>query len=96
MVKAIEKVHVTENSSVLPDDVLAHRIGLIPLRADARLFDEKQAGDTKESDNDTLVFKLKVACKRNPKPSPDRPDDPKNLFINSSGEFLRDRVDSSK
>ncbi|CAF0954138.1 unnamed protein product [Adineta steineri] len=80
---AIEKVHVTENSSVLPDDVLAHRLGLIPLRANARLFVDKTPGDTKEHEDDTLVFKLKATCKKNPKAT-DGNDDPKNLYINSS------------
>ncbi|CAF0936789.1 unnamed protein product [Adineta ricciae] len=81
---AIEKVHITENSSVLPDDVLAHRLGLIPLRADARLFVDKAPGDTRECEEDTLIFKLKVICKKNPKAIADGNDDPKNLYINSS------------
>ncbi|CAF3462614.1 unnamed protein product [Rotaria socialis] len=81
---AIEKVHVTENSSVLPDDVLAHRLGLIPLRADPTLFIDKVAADTKEREDDTLIFKLKVACKKNPKAPTDGDDDPKKLYINSN------------
>ena len=71
---------------MLPDDVLAHRIGLIPLKADARLFKDKAAGDTRENENDTLVFKLRAQCKKNPEASADKPDDPKNLYVNSNGE----------
>ncbi len=87
ILQAIEKVHVTENSSVLPDDVLAHRLGLIPLRADARLFVEKNPTDTRERDDDTLVFKLKVACKKNPK-AVEGNEDPKNLYIDSNGRRI--------
>lgn len=36
---AIEKVHIHNNTSLIQDEVLAHRLGLIPLKADARLFD---------------------------------------------------------
>lgn len=36
---AIEKVLVANNTSVIADEVLAHRLGLIPLKADPRLFD---------------------------------------------------------
>ena len=74
---------------MLPDDVLAHRLGLIPLRADARLFKEKTEGDTKEREEDTLVFKLKVQCKKNPKAPADAGDDPKKLYINSNGKTSR-------
>ncbi|CAF0733459.1 unnamed protein product [Rotaria sordida] len=81
---AIEKVHVTENSSVLPDDVLAHRLGLIPLHADPRLFVDKVSSDTKEREDDTLIFKLKVACKKNPKATTDGNDNSKNPYINSN------------
>lgn len=71
---------------MLPDDVLAHRLGLIPLFADARLFADKPEGDTRECEEDTLVFKLRVLCKKNPKAPTDGTDDPKKLHINSSGE----------
>ena len=36
---AIEKVTMWQNTSVLPDENLAHRMGLIPIKADARLFE---------------------------------------------------------
>ncbi len=38
---AIEKVHVYNNTSVIQDEVLAHRLGLIPLKCDPRLFKYK-------------------------------------------------------
>lgn len=36
---AIEKVLMVNNTSVIADEVLAHRLGLIPLNADPRLFE---------------------------------------------------------
>lgn len=41
---AIEKVHIYNNTSIIQDDVLAHRLGLIPLKADPRIFDFKSEG----------------------------------------------------
>lgn len=38
---AIEKVFIYQNTSLIPDEVLAHRLGLIPIQADARNFIEK-------------------------------------------------------
>lgn len=35
---AIEKVLVANNTSVIQDEVLAHRLGLIPVIVDPRLF----------------------------------------------------------
>ncbi|VVB17359.1 unnamed protein product [Arabis nemorensis] len=36
---AFEKVLIANNTSVVQDDVLAQRIGLIPIAADPRLFE---------------------------------------------------------
>lgn len=36
---AIEKVLIANNTSVIQDEVLAHRLGLIPISVDPRLFD---------------------------------------------------------
>ena len=41
---AIEKVGVYNNTSIIPDEVLSHRIGLIPLKADPRQFSYRDPG----------------------------------------------------
>eukprot|EP01112_Ceratiomyxa_fruticulosa_P021919 TRINITY_DN787_c0_g1_i1.p1 TRINITY_DN787_c0_g1~~TRINITY_DN787_c0_g1_i1.p1 ORF type:complete len:378 (+),score=79.79 TRINITY_DN787_c0_g1_i1:79-1212(+) len=65
---AIEKVYIFNNTSIIQDEVLAHRLGLIPLKADPRLFKFRNPNEGPASD-DTLVFKLDVKCERiqNPK-----------------------------
>ena len=35
-IMAIEKVYMMNNTSIMPDDVLAHRMGLLPIKADPR------------------------------------------------------------
>jgi len=75
---AVDKVFIYNNTSIIQDEVLAHRLGLIPYKADHRLFEmhKKEAGEGKPRDGnedpmnvdqDTLVFKLQVKCKKNPK-----------------------------
>ena len=39
---AIEKVFIYDNTSIVQDEVLAHRLGLIPIKADPDEFDFKQ------------------------------------------------------
>lgn len=41
---AIEKVHIYNNTSIIQDEILAHRLGLIPLKADPTLFEMKPPG----------------------------------------------------
>ncbi|KAK4793997.1 hypothetical protein SAY86_011991 [Trapa natans] len=60
---AIEKVLIANNTSVIRDEILAHRLGLIPIKADPRLFDYLSEND-KPSEKNTIVFKLHVACER--------------------------------
>lgn len=38
---AIEKVFIANNTSVIQDEVLAHRLGMIPIKADPRHFEYK-------------------------------------------------------
>lgn len=58
---AIEKVHVYNNTSILQDEVLAHRLGLIPLKADPRKFTFKKSGMTKNIPNSYLdCFKISI------------------------------------
>jgi len=64
---AIEKVHIYQNTSIMQDEVLAHRLGLIPLKADPRLFKWKEPDAKDEgTEEDTLEFFLSTKCKRNP------------------------------
>ncbi len=41
---AIDKVFVYNNTSVVQDEVLSHRLGLVPLKADPRKFSYKKSG----------------------------------------------------
>lgn len=49
---AIEKVNLWQNTSIIPDENLAHRVGLIPIQADPRLFEyhQKQQNEGEEED----------------------------------------------
>ncbi|XP_010430071.1 PREDICTED: DNA-directed RNA polymerases I and III subunit RPAC1-like [Camelina sativa] len=61
---AIEKVLIANNTSVIIDEVLAHRMGLIPIAADPRLFEYLSVNDEPNEKN-TIVFKLHVKCPKN-------------------------------
>lgn len=41
---AFDKVFLFNNTSIIQDEVLAHRLGLIPLKADPRMFEFRQDG----------------------------------------------------
>ncbi|KAF8756827.1 EXOIII protein, partial [Rhizoctonia solani] len=79
---AIENVYIWNNTSVIQDEVLAHRLGLVPIRADPALLDfpDSAVGPT---DRNTLVFKLSVTCSRNPGVPKDETD-PAVLYKNAN------------
>lgn len=61
---AIESVIISQNTSIIPDEVLAHRFGLIPIYADANEFQYKKDNDEFNESN-SLTFKLSVKCELN-------------------------------
>ncbi|MCD7459864.1 DNA-directed RNA polymerase protein, partial [Datura stramonium] len=60
---AIEKVLIANNTSIIQDEVLAHRLGLIPIKVDPRLFEYMSENDVPNEKN-TVVFKLHARCKK--------------------------------
>lgn len=62
---AIEKVIVSNNTSIIQDEVLAHRLGLVPIKVDPRLFEFKQP-NAPDTERDTLLFRLQVKCTHSP------------------------------
>lgn len=65
---AIEHCFIYNNTSVIQDEMLAHRMGLLPIRADPSKFVWKPTdqGPQDESSVHTLVFSLKAKCEKLP------------------------------
>lgn len=57
---AIENVYIIDNTSVIQDEVLSHRLGLIPLAVDPSKLQYKT--EEEGSTEDTLVYRLEVDC----------------------------------
>jgi DNA-directed RNA polymerases I and III subunit RPAC1 len=78
---AIEKVYVQNNTSVIADEVLAHRLGLIPFQGSLTGLkwlkwyiapsDEQNYKGMDRTDYNTVVFNLRAKCTRNPDGSDD-------------------------
>ncbi|KIY69059.1 hypothetical protein CYLTODRAFT_350265 [Cylindrobasidium torrendii FP15055 ss-10] len=77
---AIEHVYVYDNTTVIQDEVLAHRMGLIPLDVDPDMMTTLLPGDDL-TDRNTLVFKVDFECTRNPRPPPGATE-PEDLYLN--------------
>ncbi|KAI8469325.1 MAG: insert subdomain of RNA polymerase alpha subunit [Monoraphidium minutum] len=60
---AIEHVFIVNNTSIIQDEVLAHRLGLVPLNVDPSLLEWRGAEDP-ASEANTLVLRLRVKCVR--------------------------------
>lgn len=64
---AIETVYMWNNTSIIHDEVLAHRLGLIPIHMDPRRLQsfEQAIGTDEEgvsTDRNTVVFRLSIVC----------------------------------
>jgi DNA-directed RNA polymerase I and III subunit RPAC1 len=103
---AIETVYITNNTSIVQDEVLAQRLGLIPLKggkAGINLMTRvKKAGEdgveSVLSDYNTVVLQLDIECKWKPK-GPEKAragiDDVNELYENPNGKaYLRRMCDS--
>jgi hypothetical protein len=71
---AIETIYIQDNTSIVQDEVLSHRLGLVPIFADPDQFEDFPAGSD-PTDLNTIVFKLDVTCT----------NDPAKTVLNDSG-----------
>ncbi|XP_056617485.1 DNA-directed RNA polymerases I and III subunit RPAC1 [Triplophysa dalaica] len=78
---AIEKAFIYNNTSIIQDEILAQRLGLVPIKADPRLFEYRNPEDQEGTEIDTIQLQLKVKCSRNPR-APKDSSDPKELYLN--------------
>lgn len=78
---AIETVYVHDNSSIVPDEMLAHRLGLVPLRVDPRKFEMKTNRDDPATPTNTVRMRLTARCDRNPAAPRDGVAAPDKLYL---------------
>jgi DNA-directed RNA polymerase I and III subunit RPAC1 len=60
---AIEIVNIYQNTSIIPDEVLCHRLGLIPILANANDFEYKKENE-EYNENNSLQFKVHIKCEK--------------------------------
>jgi DNA-directed RNA polymerase I and III subunit RPAC1 len=74
-------VYVWNNTTVIADEILAHRLGLIPLNVEPSLLVMKESDKDQATDRNTVVFELQISCQRNLH-APKGSTDPSQLYIN--------------
>uniref|UniRef100_A0A1I7ZRS7 DNA-directed RNA polymerases I and III subunit RPAC1 n=1 Tax=Steinernema glaseri TaxID=37863 RepID=A0A1I7ZRS7_9BILA len=92
---ALEKIYLYQNTSVIQDEVLCHRLGLLPVKADPRFFEwpDKRVVEVNAEGVDVdeepageqeknLIFSIDVTCKVNKSADP-AATNPKDRFDNS-------------
>ncbi|WWC96087.1 hypothetical protein V866_002954 [Kwoniella sp. B9012] len=80
---AIEEIYVWNNTSIMQDEVLCHRVGLVPLKIDPRSLKYRPSPHSAPHETDTIVFDLSVRCDR--RPGVDKSEkDPKKLYYDSN------------
>jgi DNA-directed RNA polymerase I and III subunit RPAC1 len=95
----IENVYINNNTSIIQDEVLAQRLGLIPLKGNPeglrwmKWVKKATSGETESrlSDYNTVILQLSVECtwKDNGKQLFRQGEtDPNKLYNNSNGEYL--------
>lgn len=62
---AIDKAILYQNTSVMHDEVLCHRLGLLPVLVDPNFFVSKAANEEFDESN-SIKFRLHVKCSRKP------------------------------
>jgi DNA-directed RNA polymerase I and III subunit RPAC1 len=62
---AIDKVVIYQNTSVMQDEILAHRLGLVPVMVDPDFFETKTKLEDFDEKN-SIKFYLNIKCVRKP------------------------------
>jgi len=80
---AIEHCFIYNNTSVIQDEMLAHRLGLIPIRADPTKFKwkPKNLGPENSATEHSIVFSLKAKCHPSNNSDPDKTGRREDLFL---------------
>lgn len=79
---AIETVFVHRNTSIMHDEQLAHRLGLVPLKINPKPFQVWEKG-LEVTPRNTVKFRLKVRCEKNRNAPRDGEAPPDMLYTNS-------------
>lgn len=83
---AIENVYMWNNSSIIHDEVLAHRLGLVPIDVDPRYLVQFEGEDDEPTEFNTLVFAMKVSCNKNKEKSSSTGTNNNNSSSNNNKE----------